>query len=64
MRTRVILYADEGKVLTNGEIYGKQINLAEGMAEDGFYEITDADYEVHLKEEEVRSNANSDSGGN
>ena len=64
MRTRVILYADEDKVLTNGEIYGKQINLANGMTEDGFYEITDSEYETHLKEEEVRINADGNSCGN
>ncbi len=64
MKTRIILYADAGKVLTNGEIYGKQINLAEGMTEDGFYEIDDEEYEAHLREEEVRVNANSNSGGN
>ncbi|MBE7032003.1 MAG: hypothetical protein E7401_03465 [Ruminococcaceae bacterium] len=64
MRTRVILYADDGKVLTNGEIYGKQINLAEDMTEDGFYEITDAEYEAHLKEEEEKMNADHNSSSN
>lgn len=52
MRTRVILYADEGKVLTNGEIYGAQINLAEGLDGKDFYEITEAEYEEILKEQE------------
>ncbi|MBR5155951.1 MAG: hypothetical protein IKW62_05680 [Clostridia bacterium] len=52
MKTRIVLYADEGKVLTNGEIYGKQIYLAEGLAEDGFYEITDAEYQDILKKAE------------
>ena len=46
MKTRLILYADEGKVLTNGEIYGKQIFLADGMDESDFYEITDDEYEA------------------
>lgn len=64
MRTRVVLYADEGKVLTNGEIYGKQINLANGMTEDGFYEITDSEYEAYLREEEVRINADGNSCNN
>ena len=64
MRTRVVLYADEGKVLTNGEIFGKQINLAEGLSEDGFYEITDAEYEAHLKEEEEKMYADHNSCDN
>lgn len=54
MKTRKILYADEGKVLTNGEIYGKQIFLAEGVSEADFYEITEAEYEAIInKENEV-----------
>jgi hypothetical protein len=44
VKTRTILYADEGKVLTNGEIYGRIIYLAEGVSEADFHEITDAEY--------------------
>ncbi len=44
MRTRLVIYSDEGMVLTNGELYGKQIFLAEGMSADDFYEISDKEY--------------------
>ena len=55
MKTRTIIYADEGKILTDGEIYGKQIFLAEmtGLGQQklnrilkGKQEITVADYEL------------------
>ena len=61
MITRTILYADEGKILTDGEIYGKQIYLAVGLSADSFYEITEEEYEalaVYL--DELRSGKESD----
>ena len=51
MKTRIILYADEGKILTDGEIYGKQIYLADDIDANDYYEITEAEYEKILKEE-------------
>ena len=41
---RNILIANEGKVLTNGEIYGKVIYLAEDANGDEFYEISAEEY--------------------
>lgn len=52
MKQRVILYADEGKVLTNGEIYGRQIFLAEDTKVEDFYEISNEEYEKIEKEAE------------
>lgn len=46
LKIRKVLYADEGKVLTDGEIYGKIIYLAEGLDESSFHEITEAEYEA------------------
>lgn len=44
--------ASEGYVLTDGEIYGRTIYLAEGKSEADFYEITDAEYQEKMKEAE------------
>ena len=52
MKTRKIIYAEEGYVLTNGEIYGKQIFLADGVSENDFHEITDEEYQKILAENE------------
>ena len=53
MKTRKIIYADNGKLLTNGEIYGKVIYLAEGVNEADFYEITEEEYE-NIKDKRFR----------
>lgn len=43
MKTRVVLYAEEGKVLTDGTTYGKVIFLAEGMNSESFTEIPESE---------------------
>lgn len=58
MKTRMILYADEGKVLTDGEIYGKTVYVAEGKEASEFHEITDEEYEEILKAEEALDKLN------
>ena len=42
---RYILTARKGKVVTNGEIYGKQIILAIGLASGDYYEIDESEVE-------------------
>ena len=54
MKQRIVLYAEEGKVLTNGSVYGRIIYLAEGESAWDYYEITDAEYEEILKKQEER----------
>ena len=46
MLERIILYADEGKVLTDGTVYGKEILLSHSEDKNNFYEITDEEYEA------------------
>ena len=41
---RKILIAGKGKILTNGEIYGKKIYLGKGETEQNFKEITETEY--------------------
>ena len=56
MKTKTVICADEGKILTNGEIYGRVIFLADGMSEEGFYEITEEEYQKMLEEQKKTQN--------
>ena len=40
---RKILKASDGMILTNGEIYGSEIYLAEGVDASTFYEIPESE---------------------
>lgn len=51
MTVRNILYADEGKVLTDGTTYGTEIYLEEGRNADEFREITVEEYNEILEAE-------------
>ena len=54
MKTETItvnkIIADEGMILTDGEIYGRVIYLAKGRSADEFHEITEEEYN-RLQEE-------------
>ncbi len=47
------LTAAEGMTLTNGEAYGKEIYLGVNDKAEKWYEITDAEYEEIMAEQEV-----------
>lgn len=52
---RTILTASEGYVLTDGEIYGSKIFLAEGRSAEDFYEISKEEYaRIMLEQEAMR----------
>lgn len=51
MKERITLYAEEGMVLTDGEVYGRIIHLAEDADKSSFYEITEEEYSAKLEAE-------------
>lgn len=50
---RKIIKASEGHILTDGNIFGSIIYLAEGRSGEDFYEITEAEYEALQESEEA-----------
>lgn len=49
------LTASEAHVLTNGEVYGKEIYLGINDRAENWHEITDAEYAEILAEEEAKA---------
>ena len=50
-----VLIADEGKVLTDGSVYGRTIYLAKNRSPEEFYEIMEAEYEEIQKQNEAEA---------
>ena len=51
-----VLCADEGKILTDGKVYGRTIYLANNRSPEEFHEITEAEYnEIREAEGDERS---------
>lgn len=46
------LTASDGMVLTNGEAYGKEVYLGKNDKAENWHEITDAEYQAILEEQE------------
>ena len=49
---QIILTADDGMYLTNGETYGKTVVLPEAANTNDWYEITDIEYNRIMESEE------------
>ena len=50
--TRIKLTANDGYILTNDEVYGKEIYLGVNDKADNWHEITEEEYAKVLKAEE------------
>ena len=53
MKIRKILYAENGKILTDGTEFGHIVTLEVGRDESEYYEITEAEYAEILKKREA-----------
>ena len=49
-----VLTAEEGKLLTNGEAFGKTVRIGRCGNASNWHEITEAEYEKILKEQEEK----------
>jgi hypothetical protein len=52
---RISIKALDGMILTNGEIYGTEIFLADGVSSSDFYQITLEEYNEIMKKEAEES---------
>lgn len=57
MKVRTVLFADEGMIITDGEVYARGVALAEGLSEDNYYEITQEEYDRIEQEKHGAENA-------
>jgi len=53
--TRTVITADDGKVLTNGVIYGTEIILSDTESPETYREITVEEYQATQSEEPTES---------
>ena len=54
-QTYIMLTADEGKILTNGETYGRVVALGNGDVPDNWREVDEAEYSEEIAHtEELR----------
>lgn len=51
MKTKITLIADDGKILTDGEHFGRIVYLAPGADPSAYREITEEEYAAIIEEE-------------
>ena len=51
--SRVKMVATDGMILTNGEVYGREVFLGNGDSPDNWHEISEREYETIMRAEEV-----------
>lgn len=50
-----VIKAEKGKILTDGNIYGRMIYLAKNRSPEEFHEITEEEYEEIKKQNEAEA---------
>lgn len=50
-----VIKAEKGKILTDGNIYGRMIYLAKNRSPEEFHEITETEYEEIQKQNEAEA---------
>lgn len=54
-QTYIMLTAAEGKILTNGETFGRIVLLGNGDVPENWREVDDAEYTAYLEAEEAKA---------
>lgn len=54
--TKVVITADDGKILTNGETYAKKLVLGEWDKAENYHEITEKQYQKILAKQNEENN--------
>ena len=53
--TKVVITADDGKILTNGETYAKKLVLGDWDKAENYHEITEEEYNEIMVEQEEKT---------
>ena len=56
-QTYIMLTAEDGKILTNGETFGRVVALGNGDAPENWREVDEAEYTAYLEAEEAKARA-------